>query len=141
MPGPSGEQLLLPRTVLTALSQLSLLLLCVTGVIVHKEAEEPSGQGPLCLKDWTFAQCRWAGVMGAVGATFLRCWSLLRCAGELEPSAAARGFLSKVYFCPLVCLFNPPRPPPTTQFLPIPVSFLVESLWEADLHNPGSPFG
>lgn len=69
--------------------------------------------------------------------TFLKCWSLLRCAGKIEPSAAARGFLSKVYFCSLVCLFNPTpnlRPP-------IPVSFLVESISAADPNNPGSPFG
>lgn len=27
-----------------------------------------------------------------------------------SPTAAARGFLSKVYFCSLVCFFNPPHP-------------------------------
>ena len=56
-----------------------------------------------------------------------------------SPTAAARGFLSKVYFCSLVCFSNPPLPIPP--FLPVPVSFLVKSLSATDLHNPGSPCG
>lgn len=51
--------------------------------------------------------------------TGLKCRSLLRCAGKIEPSAVARGFLSKVYFCSLVCLFNPTptRRPPHSRLL------------------------